>query len=502
MGEQPISKEEREMLLRLNESIQGELRLRKGGPTPAQTDTQGTTDFSPGAQGFELGLQREEGRLKMRAAVESLPPTMQFLVEMAPSTVGTTLGFIGGGGLGSVATGSAGGLAGEAIGQDIGISPRSDLGLGLAAAGPVAGPLVGKGLQKIGKGVGKGFTSFIPARVAIAKKSMREAATEFESLGTKILGNQKGLMRVSSERLYKLANEAKVQIPIFRLSESRKAFAPLRQGLNKFKHLDAAKGAVALLDDIEKTLSGSTVSFNELLTVKELVGTAIGQAKSAGVKTSTIKGLEKQFFKAVQKDFDHLAGLGGKTGNVGKIAKAAGQRAKLDFAIKDLQQGVAQFTRWEDGLEVLSLNTKGMREWIRKSTNPHHKQYNKSMSEALKDDLPAIMENLKDLTRFTNTNAGGPGSLIVRGAGAAAGASLGSPLGMVGAGAGAIIGARTPEILTGILSSPTALRVLMKAANAGKGEISLKTWQIAGQIAAQAGKTQEPNRSPLVVGAP
>lgn len=499
MGESAsISPQERKSLLRLSESIKAEIELRKGGPAAQrQQEALSTGDFVPGAQGIELGLQKEASRQAVRASIETLPPIMQFIAEMAPSTFGTIAGAFT-----PVPGGAAiGGFGGEVAGQEIGISPRSNLSLGLAAGGPIAGKLAGKAFKGSGTLIGKGIGSFIPARVALAKNAMRKAAAEFDSLGSKILSGQSGLMRVPAEQLYKLANNAKVRIPAFRTTKTRAAFEPLRAALHKMRAVPEVKSALALLDDVERTLKGSSISFEDLLTVKELVGGAIGQAKRAGVRTSKVKGLEKQFFKAVIQDLDHLAGLGGKTGNVAKIAKAASARAKLDFAVKDMEQGISQFTRFEDGFNTISMNVKGMREWLRKATDPRNKSYNKSMHEALKDELPGIQENLRKLTEFTATNAGGPGSLIIRGAGAAAGASAGfAVLGVPGAVAGTLIGTRLPEVMAGILSSPAALRFLMKGVNLGKGEISEKTWQIAGQIAAQAAKIQEPNRSPLMVG--
>jgi hypothetical protein len=460
--------------------------LSSGGrssPAPGR----GTTTRSS-AQGIDIGLVSDERRAKTRAYVDSLPPVVGFLVEMLPPALGTALGALFAGPLGAI----GGGLGIEAIMQDLGVSPKSDVGLILAGAGPVAGRVtrvVGKGVGKI---IGGAAGLMPPSRVALARKAMKDAAGEFESLATEIIGRQMGLMKVSASRLYTIAENAKVQIPAFRLSSTKAGMDVLRKELSKMRAIPEVRQAVALLDDVEKTLAGSTVSFAELLSAKEMIGKAIGLIRN---KTSKIKGARKQFFKAVMEDIDHLAGLGGKTGNVGKIAQAAGRRAKLDFAIKDLQQGVDNFTTLLPGKNILVINVKELRKWFRKVTSPDNKQYNENMTKALGDEVGTMHERLRVLSTFGDGSPGGLASLIIRGKGAAVGGAIGLSTGIPGAGTvGILAGAASPEMATAIFSSTGAMFLLEKAARLGSGTINWKTWETIGQVAAQGIKQADPQR--------
>ena len=440
------------------------------------------------AQGIDIGLVSEERRAKTRAYVDSLPPVVGFLVEMLPPALGTALGALFAGPLGAI----AGGVGTEAMMQEFGVSPKSSTGLALAGAGPVAGragAVVKKGLGKV---VGGAAGLMPPSRVALARKAMKDAAGEFESLATDIIGRQVGLMKVSASQLYKIAETAKVQIPAFRLSSTKAGMDVLRKELAKMRAIPEVRQAVGLLDDVEKTLGGSTVSFDDLLSAKEMIGKAIGQVKA---RTSKIKGARKQFFKAVMEDIDHLAGLGGKTGNVGKIAQAAGKRAKLDFAVKDLERGVANFTTFLPGKNITVVNIKQLRTWFKDVTNPKHKQYNENMTKSLGDEVGAMHERLKVLSKFGDGSPGGVASLIIRGKGAAVGGALGAMTGIPGATTiGTLTGAASPEMATAIFSSRGAMFFLEKAANLGSGKISWKQWEVAGQIAAQGIKQMDPQR--------
>ena len=117
------------------------------------------------------------------------------------------------------------------------------------------------------------------------------------------------------------------------------------------------------------------------------------------------------------------------------------------------------------------------------------------MTEALGDEIGAIKENLRVLTKFGDGTPGGIGSLIIRGKGAAVGAGIGGALfGPPGVLIGTLAGAASPEMATAIFSSPAAIKFLQKGAALGTGPISTKIWDVAGQIAMQGLKVKAKSR--------
>ncbi len=449
------------------------------------------TDTDTGGEGINLDLVSEARRAKIRAYVEGQGPVIQFLMEAAPATLGTFVGSLGG-----LPGAIVGGTAGEAIGQDVGISPRSDISLGLSAAGPFAGKAIGK-VIKTGKfSVGKAITVVGPSKLALSKASMRKAVDEMEQMGMKILGKQKGFMQFEASTLYRKAEAAGVRIPTFRTTETRAAITSLRKELLKLKPIRKVREALALFDESEAIMKGSSVTVGDLITLRAMVGRSMDAAGRVAKKSGIIKGAKKKFFKAVASDMDHLASLGGKTGIAGKLAKAATQRARLNFAIDDFDKGVAQFTSELEGKSATVLNVKGFRKWLFDRTNPKSKSYNRDMATALESDLPLIRESLERLSKFGQPgSAGGVGSLIIRGKGAAMGAAIGSVFGRAGSIIGTAVGVSTPEIATAILSSPRAISFLEKAAGFGRKPLTRSMWEVAGQIAAQGAKVNEFERN-------
>jgi hypothetical protein len=279
----------------------------------------------------------------------------------------------------------------------------------------------------------------------------------------------------------------------------------LRKELNKFRTLPEVQQALTLVDSVEDMLKGGSISFGDIISARKMIGAATDKAMTASKKLGAVKGAKAQFFKAIADDMDHLATLGGKTGRVAKIAQAAGQRAKLDFAVSDLRRGIATSLEPIEGSNDVILNINKVRKWLLDRTNPDSKTFNKNMTEALADDLPEIKESLRKLSRFGKPGtAGGRGSLILRGKGAAAGAAIGGVIGGIpGSVVGTFLGAASPEMATAILSFGPAVRFLEKAAMLGDGAISKRSWGIAGQIAAQGAKfVDEERKFGLEVGAP
>ena len=483
--------EAEDLLNRLIDETEAERARRRTADAPVHTQTEG--DFLPEArksQGVQQMLIKDAQRRKVRAWVENQTPLTQFLIGAAPATVGAVfgspLGLVGAMGVGAL---------GEVLGQDIGLTPKSDLGIGLAAGGPLVGRVVGIALKGLRKGVAKTAGALPPTRAALARHTMRKAVDELEDVATKIMASKKGFIRFKASRLYEVAEKSGVRIPAFRTTSTRKGFTALKREINLLPKTPQSKAFLRLVDEVEQTMKGSSVSLGDLVAVRKIIGGGIDHLKTSvkSSKLGQVNGAKKALFKAMADDLDHLAGLGGRTGKHAKIAVAAVQRAKLDFAMSDFKAGVAKFTTFLEGSNTTVINVQNLRKWMLDRTNPSSAFYNKQMAEAFADDLPMIMESLRKLSRFGKAaSPGGVGSLIIRGKGAGAGAAIGTVVaGPIGATAGTLIGAASPEIATAILSSPAAVGFLEKAAGIGGREISKKAWDIAGQIAMQGVKFEE-----------
>tara|TARA_Y100000310_G_C20666617_1_gene807879 strand:+ start:1080 stop:2549 length:1470 start_codon:yes stop_codon:yes gene_type:complete len=472
--------------------IDTEMARRRKAPVGS---VPGSEEFFPNeSEGVNLGLMNEARRQKIRAGVESFPPTIQFMIEMAPQTVATYIGSRIGGLKGATLLGGGA----EAISQDIGLSPRSDLGLGLSIGSPAGGHLAGKGLQSLKK-AGAGLTkAVVPVRVAIARNAMRNAVDEFEAMGSKIIAKTRGFMGGKASNLYAIAERATVKlVPNFNASQTQGALKSIKAEMTKMKAMENSpqgKLVLGLIKDIEEILAKDTISFSDLIFIRKSLGPAIGKAeRAAGTKL----GAEKILFKGIAGDMDILAKAGGKTGAKGKIAQAAFARAKLDFAITDFNKGVARFITPIKGVNARQLDIKGMRKWLDNVTNIDHAAYKKNFTESLKDELPRIKERLLELDEFADASPAGPGGLVLRGLLAKLGFDIGGFAGKlagvetVGQVVGSFAAIRVPEVLTGIVSSDAAVRFLKAAIVAGRGEINAKAWQTAGQIAAQGIKFGE-----------
>ena len=477
--------------------IAHELRSREpGGRTSPVPPPTSTLVEEQGDEGWDLDLVSESDRQSIRATVANQPTTMKFLMEMAPSTLGAIAGTaitapipIPGA---RVFGASAGGLIGEALGQEAGVSPKSNLNLDLAAGGGPLGHIAGETLKLGRKALGKAFTGLAPAKVALAKASMRKAVTEFESVATGILASQKGLMSQPADKLYKLARQSGIEFPANHMTSTAKAFEPLLKELMPLKQIPEARTAIRMIAEQHQLLTTGKVSFDDILSAREAIGYALKGLKPGG----TIKGARKQFFKAVSDDLDKLGNMKGKLGKAARVAQAATARSKLELSVKELQTGIGEYISYEVGTKTLVMNVKNARNWLRKAITPGTKKYNKNMADALAEFTPDIDEALMNLSKFTETSPAGPGSLVIRGIGAGAFGKMGMVVGgPPGAAVGAVVGTRMPEMILGIMSSRPAMAFLQKAAVMGRGEISGKIWAMAGQIATSGVRDQPAGQS-------
>ena len=438
-----------------------------------------------------LGLVPTDVRAEVRDVVKSAPGLFPLLIEMAPATLGAIKGAAIGGAFagppGLLGGAIIGGIGGELIGQETGVSPVSEANLALAGAGPLVGRGVGAVTRFGGRFGGKVIGALPPARVARARVIAARAATELESLGTRILEKQKGLLARPAKDLYRAARKAGVKIAGRDLNNTRRALAELRNELLPVKAFPEVAQALAVIKQTENSLRG-VIDFETFIRARQNIGAAIGRASSVeGVRL----GGAKKAFAAMSKDLDELAKRA-PTKRAARLAKAASKRAKLQFAVRDFERLVARFT--DAGEQGITIKAKGLLKAIRDLANPKSKKFDKNFVDALGDDLPDILKSLNTLVELGGIGSpGGPGSIVIRGITAGGGAFIGSMVaGVPGATVGALLGAGGPEVMTAMLMSKPAMAFLNAAARAGRGEVSRRAWMIAGQILTRSlGERQE-----------
>ena len=463
-------------------------------PEPQRTGTRGTnvplTDLQP-TEG-PVGIVSPEARQRARTAVNNAPGLIQLLAELTPSTIGATAGAALGaaGGPVGVAVGAGlGGAAGEIFAQETGVAPRSNLNLGLAAAGPSASLAV----RGAGKLVARGTGSLI-RRSPFIKKSISvvegEKATEkIGSLGSELLAKQRGLLARGSSELFQAVKKAGVKIAGRELDATRKALVELSQEIKPISVFPEAKQANQLIKNAIKSLSG----VNDLETVvrtRQLIGAAIRKAQNAG---GIRLGASKKVFAALSDDLDRISQREGLTADAAKLAKAATQRAKLEFSVQEFEGAVSKFTApSSDGGEFV-VNFKSLSKWFHDVTDPANPRFNKNFATALKDDIPEIRELLKKTAAVTGVgSAVGRGSIVFRNLFARTGRTVVGGLlggimgGPAAAGLGALAFASGPEVIVAAMVSPKGRKLLEKAIRLGKGRISAQKWAVIGEFVARS----------------
>lgn len=482
----------------------------------AVIDSPRPTPRAPQAQEGLFGIVPRSARQGVRETIEGAPGLIELAAEIGPSVLGAVKGGTAGAAagtavfpgvgtaIGGVLGAAAGGLAGEALAQETGIAPRSNLNLALSGAGPVAGSAVGGALRVGRRGVGAALTRAPFARTARARNVLGQAVQEFESIGTRILGRQKGLISRSADDLFGAMRRAGAVVSPDKLAASKKAIVDLQQEIAPLTAFPEVRQANRLLTQINNTLLNDPagVSVDTLVRARQLVGSAVQRAQSAG---GVRLGQTKKVFAALSDDLDRIATDPSLSGRAARLAKAATQRAKLEFAVKDLEQGVARFIKDAPNLPGgTTINLQGFSKWLRNVTNPKSAQFDKNLASALKDELPAMRQRLDELIKITADagSPGGPGSLVLRGQFAATGRTAvgallgGAAGGTVGAGVGAVLGASAPEMIVGALSNKTGAAFLERAARLGKGQISRRAWNALGQIVARSAGEDDERRLP------
>ena len=457
----------------------------------------GLTPSAPEPREGPFGVMPLEARAGVRETVEKQPGLVQFVTEITPSTLGTLTGMALGapaGPAGVAGGGAVGGLFGELIAQETGLAPTSRLNALLSGGGPLLGEGLGRGARLLRRGVGAGLTRGFPAsRVARARNVMGRSVDEFDSLGTAIINKQRGLAAKPSSELYEMMAKRKILIKPEQVKGTRAAIEASIKELDKLSAFPEVKQSIQVLTNLKDTLLNNPqgILLEDLVDTRSLVGAVFAKAQAAGGKKLRTSG---KLFSQLSDDLDQIAKSPFAKGRNARLAKQAVGRAKLEFAVRDLENAIAKFTVRDKNIQGgIRINVKGLQSWLDDITNPKRiEKFDKNFTTALADELPDIKARVDALAEIATTaSPGGPGSIVLRGQSAKIGRGLvGGALGFLGTGGsavGAAIGglafAQLPEMLVAVLTTRGGAAFLERAARLGKGEISRRAWIAATQVA-------------------
>ncbi len=399
------------------------------------------------------GLVPENIRRDVRAAMEEAPAAVGFAAEMSPAISGTALGGLAGSVFGpaGIFLGAVfGGVIGEFLGQETGVTPQSDVGLGLAAAGPVVGKVLGPAVQGVKRAAVKAALVPSPAKAALARTIVSDAVDTLSSFGGRVLAKQTGLMNQPASRLYKAAREIGARINP-RNSKTLATLDGLEEELLQFSAFPEIKQSIRLLRSVRSVFDQDFIGFNEIIGLKKLVGVAVKKAEKALSDSGTKLGSAKLVFKAMTEDIDDLSKFGKTAAKKqgARLVQIAAKRAKLEFSIDELETVVSQHTKLIPDQAEAVLDINKLRNSLRNMLDPKSKQFNKNFTEALGDEIKPLMDELAVLGKLSKSlNPAGAGSLVIRGLGGAAGGAAGvAAAGPVGPVMGTVGGVGLPENL-------------------------------------------------------
>ncbi len=452
-----------------------------------------------------LGVVPTGARRPVRRFVERQPSLIQFAAEAGPSIATTIEGARRGAALGTmvkpgvgtavgaVAGGMIGGGVGETLAQEVGLAPKSNLNIGLATAGPLLGPVTGGTFKGARRLAGTMITRGLPAaRVARARNLMGQAVSEFESIGSSILSKTGGMLARSAYDLYGAARRAGVRIAPNLMSNTSKEIDEVIKELTPLQSFTDVASSIKSLQAVKDTILNNPkgATLEQFITARSQIGAIIGRSRQGGIKVNKAKNL----FRAMTDDLNQIAESPFRKGRQARLAKAAVARAKLEFATQRLQDAVFQNMRQDPRLRGgIFVNFAGIKQWVDDVTNPKFKRkFDKNFTEAMKEFLPDLKARLNELAKISKEvgSPAGAGSIVMRGQSARIGRGLGgAALGFLGTGGtatGAAIGglvfAQAPEMLVGLLTTPGGAAFLESAARWGKGNISMKAWQVGSQL--------------------
>jgi len=265
---------------------------------------------------------------------------------------------------------------------------------------------VGKSAQltrRLGAGIVKKMT---PVMAAESKIRLHDKAIVVDSLGSRVLASQKGLMANPSHVLYDVAKMGGLKITPEDLPETQRALAALQKEMAQYSQFPEAKVSSGIIESIQEQLklrvgptmderlagsgifpgskvrsTSQEIDFQALLRSRQMVGAAVHnlEQKVKGVRLFTAK----KAFGSMATDMEGLAGKPGLSREVATVAIAATSRAKLQFAVDDLKAIIARATTSvKGGGEDMAINSKQVLDGIKRLTDPASDRFDRNFTSA------------------------------------------------------------------------------------------------------------------------
>ncbi|KKL13984.1 hypothetical protein LCGC14_2520290, partial [marine sediment metagenome] len=270
------------------------------------------------------------------------------------------------------------------------------------------------------------------------------------------------------------------------LPATNRALDALEKRLTPFANLEEAGKVITLIKSMRENLNAGDIDFETLSIFRKIIGNQIGKFEAAG---GVRLGAGKKLFRSLLNDVERLAAKKPATEGSAALFKAAPERAKLEFAVQDLEALVARYTKTvsgEGGTEA--LNAGAILTRLKKIINPKDDLFDKNFTVALKDHLPGIIRFFEKANELEKAKTFGPGGLIVAGRFARLGTTVlgtltgGAMGGQFGATAGALLGVQAPEYITAALMTKTGQAFVRQALIRTTGPIDMVLWTTLAQM--------------------
>jgi len=441
----------------------------------------------------------QESAPEVRAMVSGLPQPARFAAEAGPSILGGVLGAFS-----PVPPVGAGvlGFAGEKFAQESGLAPPSPFQQAAAAVAP--------GVVRGGAAVFRGSARFLskfplvkPALAAIEQSATLIAA---KNLGADVLSATKGLMAKSANVLFRALRARKNIFSADDFPGTMKVLADVEKSVGKFGSLEEAG---RLLETVQQLRAAITegIDFADLSAFRRILGVQIGKFERAGgPRLGGAKGIFGTLFDDIEKLTRRGQGIKPNTEIFGiakgvDLFKAAPARAKLEFAVQDLDGLIERWTRTitgQGGEEAMTA--KAILDRLNSWTNPKSELFDKNFTSAMAGHIEDLKKFFIKANSIEGSGVKGPGRLFEAGRMA----KLGEVMTSTGAGfltgglvsqgnpivqtTGALLGLQLPGQLTKLLLTPGGRAFTERLLRAGQGRLSPRALSLIGVAANELGQ--------------
>jgi hypothetical protein len=379
-------------------------------------------------------------------AVRNIPSPAEVVPEPVRQSALPIAGQLIGGGLGGMPGAMAGGFAGEAINQAVGITPRSNVQLGLAAAGEPAA----RALGALARPLVRGFTRSLPKAVETGQEVAREMGQEIPAI-----------VRGAGPSADDLYAQVRQYNPPINLAQTRDALKGViteqMQSVRSARDPRLLRMAQDLTELIEANPQG--VPFQQVDANLKRINARIAAPQAGG---GGEWGAYKSLRRALGQDLDTAASGTGLQADAANALKAAQTQFKREVAANELSDSVTRAmspVQQKDGTIIQTIRPTQIARDIQRGTIDLP-----GVSAAEKQQVVGALDKMSALTIKPEAGPGAAtgsgrvirGALAASGVGAAAGAAFGPVPAALGAAAGPLVGSGLQAMANKIIGAGLA----------------------------------------------